>query len=440
ERLKLSFTDPDKIRELEQRIGPRGKTEIGDLADLVGGIPAVAGGILGGLGGTVGGFGIGAVPGAAIGFGAGEAVRQSIGGLIRSFTESLSPQEQKDIIVNKLVLRPLKTTAYTYVGGRVIGYMASRFPKLLGILTGETSEVIKEALNDPKVADLGLKTGDEALRNAVKIGGEQAIKLRDSFIKSFQEAFKKLTGKNADKLVKRSNLWNEFEAILESKGIKITGNLDNPLDFSISKVKANPGEITKIKDVYEALRNWTDFSLQGVVQLKQLVGALTKFANEAGGASKSPILGAYYHTIDNLIKTNLTKTQRGIYSQMNNIFSKHIDLFDEMVDAFNSGDPFARVANALGRNKDSLRQVLKFYEKMSGEKVLPIIAGREIAAEKTSGGLLGTGLGFRNFLDFFWSPSSQARTVIFAGRAIKPVEKGYQKVQEFVGKNIMRLK
>ncbi len=440
ERLKLSFTDPDKIKELEQRIGTRGKTEIGDIADLVGGIPALTGGILGGLGGAVGGFGVGAVPGAAIGFGAGEAVRQSIGGLIKSFTEDLSPQEQKDIIINKLVLKPLKTVAYTYLGGKVIGYVASRLPKLLGILTGETDEVIRTALNDPKVADQGLKSGDQALRKAVEIGGEQSIKLRDSFFKSYSAAFNKLTEQTPGKLIKRNDLWKGIEKILESNGVKITGNPANPLDFSISKIKANPGEIGKIKDVWEALRNWTDFSLEGTVKFKQLVGALTKFANEAGGASKSPVLGKYYHTIDNLIKTNLIEPQRKIYSQMNDIFSKHIDLFDEMVDAFNSGDAFSRLANALGKNKDTLRQVLKFYEELSGKKVLPLIAGREIAVEKTSGGLLGTGLGFRNFLDFFWSPSSQARFVIGTGRAVKPLEKGYQKAQEFVGKNIMRLK
>ena len=85
---------------------------------------------------------------------------------------------------------------------------------------------------------------------------------------------------------------------------------------------------------------------------------------------------------------------------------------DEMVDAFNSGDPFTRLANSLGKNKDTLRHIVEFYEKRSGQKILPLVAGRELAMEKTAAfGFLNP----RSWIDFFISPETQAKAVVGIG-------------------------
>ena len=97
---------------------------------------------------------------------------------------------------------------------------------------------------------------------------------------------------------------------------------------------------------------------------------------------------------------------------LNKNFSSQIELYDDIVDAFNSGDPFTKLANALGKNKDTLRQTLEFYEKKSGKKVLPIVAGRELAMEKTAAfGFLNP----RSWIDLLISPKTQAKGITKLG-------------------------
>lgn len=310
------------------------------------------------------------------------------------------------------------------VGGAVVGaalplavdfgkYALSRVPKLLGIATGEKVETINAALKNPQIADQGVQQGDDALRSVVKEGSKKSVQMRNEFVKSYSKSFDKIVSSNKS-ITSKGALTNEFKEMLADQGVVFRKG--GVMDFTTSKIKANPGEVTKIKDAYQAIRGWHDFTPKGVNSLKQLVGDFTRFPAEAGGVSKSPTLGMFYHSLDETIKNGLPAGKQAAYEQLNTKFSNNIDLFNDMVDAFNSGDPFSKLANALGNNKDTLRQVLKFYEKQGGKDVTALVAGRELAAEKTSGGLLGTGLGFRNFLDFLWSPESQAKTTLGIGR------------------------
>src|SRR3990167_3730235 len=279
-------------------------------------------------------------------------------------------------------------------------YIVSRFPKLLGIFTGEDTDIIKVALKDPDTADLGIKGGDVALRKAVNIGSQKSVQLRDSFVKGHAEAFQILAKENTQKLVKKSQIWDGFYNAL-GKDVKI--GTKGELDFTTSQIKANPGEIAKIKDTMEALKKWDDFSLAGINKLKQLVGKLTRFPSEAGGTSKSPVLGKFYNNIDNLIKENLPKESRDAYTELNKNFTDKIELYEDIVDAFS-------------KNKDTLRQSIELYEKESGEKVLPIVAGRELSLErKAAFGFLNP----RSWIDLFISPETQAKVVTGFGRLKK---------------------
>ena len=414
-RMKMSFVDPNKIKAIEQMAGTRGKFDWNDIADVIGGVPALAGGILGGITGGAAG-GIGAVPGAAIGIGAGEAVRQSMGTVIKQWEEGKIEQQE---VAKRLFVKPIISTTTALIGGKIFekvgNYIASRVPKLFGILSGESPETIKNALKSPQQADQALKGGDMVLRNIIQKAGEMSIKLRDVFHKAHSAAKQALFSKvGKDKLVNRSNLWDDFYKILESKGVKITGNMDDPLNFTTSGTIANSGEISKIKAVYEALRQWNDFSLQGIDKFRQLVGVLTKFADDAGKVSKSPILGTYYHKIGGLLKNNLDDTSRKAYEEINSKFSSQIDLYDDMVDAFNSGDPFTRLAGALGDNKDSLRMLLNFYKEKTGQDILAVVSGRKLGAERQAAfGFLNP----REWIDLVWSPSSQMRFILATSRA-----------------------
>ncbi len=300
------------------------------------------------------------------------------------------------------------------VAGKPAGYLKERFPKLLGIFTGEDTDIIKQALDNPFAADKGIQGGDEALRKIVNIGSEKSVKLKNSFIGGYKESKNQLLGSYNQKiLLPKNDLLGEFNKLLKENKVIIKNGMP---DFSISPINANPGEVSKINAVYEALRKYPKFTLDELDDFKILVGKLTKFATEAGGSSKSPILGRFYHIIDIIIKEKLPKDLADKYTILNKTFSENIELFDDMVDAFNSGDPFTKLSNVFGKNKDTLRQVIDFYEKQSGEEILPVVAGRELAMErKAAFGFLNP----RSWIDLFISPKLQAKIITRIGKLKK---------------------
>lgn len=307
-------------------------------------------------------------------------------------------------LVNKGTKNLAKNTAKT---------VETKTPKLLSIFTGEDNAVIEKALKFPDQADIGIQGGDEALRLAVQKGSETSVKAKDSFIRAYTTAFKDLVKENPNKLVSKQKILYQFVDDLDKSGVKVKNGKP---DFTTSLIKANPGEATKIQDAYNAIKKWNDWSLEGTNELKQLVGRLTKFATEQGGASKSPFLGKFYNFIDTEIKNGLPKEQRKLYQEMNDKFSSNIGLYDDMVDAFNSGDPFTKLAQLFSKNKDSLRQVIDFYEKTTGEQISPIVAGRQLAEDKPAAfGFLNP----RQWIDFFISPKTQAKVVTKVGRLKK---------------------
>ena len=289
-------------------------------------------------------------------------------------------------------------------------YLSSRFPKLLGIFTGENDDIIRTALKNPEVANLGIEQGDEALRKAVSEGAENSIKIKNAFIKGFSEAKNNIMGEYTKTLIPKNNIIGEFNKLLKENGVII--GKDGKLNFTISLIKANPGEITKIKDAYAALKKWDKFTIDSLDEYKQLIGKLTRFATEAGVPSKSPFLGKLYNNLNEIAYSKLPKDIAEKYKLLNQKFSNGIEMYDEIVDAFNSGDPFTKLANSLGKNKDTLRQIIEFYEQKTGKDVLPIVAGRELAMEKTAAfGFLNP----RSWIDFFISPKVQAKIITKIG-------------------------
>jgi len=421
ERLKFSFGDKEtrgELHESESGFAKGGFKEFaGDVADVGGAAFPIIGGFLGALGGTVAGFGVGSVPGAAIGVTAGEGARQSIGQLLGVRGGSTAKEE---------VIAPVKEGAITLVGGKVLqkvgGYAASRFPKLLGIFTGESDDAVRAAMANPREADLALKNGDEVLRNAVNEAAEKSIQLREGFYKGYQESFEKISSVYGNRTVNRDNVIQKFNELLTEKGV-VFGK-DGTLDFATSKIVANPGEVTKIKQAVNAIQKWDDWSLNGVVKLRQLVGGLTKFPNESGGASKSPLLGNFYHFMNEEIKRNLPQGAKKEYEHMNRVFSQNIDMFDDMVEAFNKGDAFTRVAGIFGKNRDELRTIIQFYEKEAGgDSIQGIVAGREIGLEKTAAfGFLNP----RSWVDFFISPSAQGKVITAPSQIVNTLSKPFK--------------
>jgi hypothetical protein len=315
------------------------------------------------------------------------------------------------------------------VAGRVLKYAAGRSnSKLLSIITGEGTDVIESALKNPTAADTAIANGDDALRTVVSNAGSKSIALRDGFQKAYRTGIDEI-GKavqaetGSPTITTRKDVQSNLVRALEGSKINVTKN--GTLDFSQSQVQANPGEMTKIQQAYDAVRTWKDFSFAGTDELKHLFGKLTKFADEAGVPSKSPTLGRAYNGLNNLITDKVPKSLATEYSAANSKYSKTIDLYDDMVDAFNKGDPFSRVANLFSKNKDTLRQIVDFYDSNSGNpSVAGTVAGRELSAEKAASfGILNP----RTWMDFIFSPKLQAQMITKLGHAENAV-KGATKV------------
>jgi len=340
-------------------------------------------------------------------------VGAGMGAVVGAAAPTIAAGVQKAIpVVRKLASKvpsAIKSTAQP--GIKTSGYIRSRGPKALAILTGEDLDAVTAALKNPQAADIGIKGGDEALRKAVKTAGEKSIHIKSQFVKTYADAKKKLLGSLASKnIITKNNLVGELNSVLKSHGVTIKGG---QLDFSTSNIKANPGEISKLKAAYESIRNWSDKTVSGIDDLKQHIGKLTRFADEAGVPSKSPALGEFYHRLDTIIKKRLPDNLSKQYTELNSKFSSSIDLFDDMVEAFNSGDPFTKVAGAFGKNKDVLRNIIKFYGEQTGEDLTAIMAGRELSMEKQAAfGLLNP----RSWIDLIFSPSGQAKFISWLGK------------------------
>src|SRR3990167_358029 len=156
---------------------------------------AKTGSIIGGTAGASTGLEEGATVGStlkntAIGVAGGAAV----GGVLGGVTGAVKPVAE---VVKKGVQKTVKA-------------VDNKVPKLLSIFTGESDDVVNAALKNPKVADLGIQGGDVALRKAVQTGADSSIKAKTSFIQAHSDAFKKLVGKNPNKLVTRQKLLYQF--------------------------------------------------------------------------------------------------------------------------------------------------------------------------------------------------------------------------------------
>lgn len=305
--------------------------------------------------------------------------------------------------------------------GRVLKYAAGRLDsKALSILTGEGTDVVESALKNPRAADAAIANGDEALRTVVQKGATQTVAIRDTFNKAYRTGMEEI-GKQAQAVTGKATLTDKkvvqdtFKKVLESAKVAVKGN---KLDFSQSQIQANPGEMAKVQQAYDAIKTWKDWSFAGTEDFKHLVGKLTKFADDAGTPSKSPTLGRAYNALNNVIKDSLPENLAKEYASANSKYSKTIDLYDEMVDAFNKGDPFSRVANLFSKNKDSLRQIVDFYDEKTGEGVAATVAGRELSAEKQAAfGLLNP----RSWIDLLFSPKLQATGITALGKGQEAV-------------------
>lgn len=415
ERLKLSFGGPEaqaKKKKIEEQAGLRGKFDIGDIADIVGGTLPIVGSILGGTATAVSTLGTGTLGGIALGAGAGEATKEAVGRMLGV---------RSDVSVTSEIAQPIMSGILTYAGGKVLqkvgGYVAGRFPKAASVITGEQDPIIRSALANPKAADIGIAQGDDALRSIVKKGAEGSLKLKNDFIKTHIAGMQKLFKGNTAKIANRSELLSAFQKSLNEAESTITKTGKLILDKEFKA--AYPQRAFQIKQAFNLIKSQKKFTFESLYKLKQAVGQNAKFPKVPGVASKNPVLGSFYHYLNEFIKAKVPKNVATKYNNLNEIFTDHIRIYDQLVEAFNKGDPFKKVASVFAENNDTIRRLMQFYEEATGEKIMGAVAGRAIASEKQASFFLNP----RAIIDLIISPKAQAKGVTISGRIGQRVSK-----------------
>lgn len=298
------------------------------------------------------------------------------------------------------------------LAGATLSYFSRRIPKLLGMISGESVDIVEQGLRNPQAVDIGLEQGNVAIRNTIKQGSKGAIKLRGNFNKSFNSAMKTVFD-SADETIPKKTILSQFDDLLKGAKVKIKRG---KLDFDISNIKANPGEVTKINNAYKSVKNWDDFSVAGVNKLKQNIGKFTRYTTEGGlTTARSDTLNRLYGQVDDLIVTSLPESSKNMYIANNRIYSKNIGLLDDLVDVFTKGkSKFSRITGLFGKNKDELREIIEMAEGVGVTKDLPgIVAGRELGLEK---GGIGS-LDIRSAFDVLFSPKAQGKLITTIGKA-----------------------
>jgi hypothetical protein len=268
-RLKQAFGSQEtraRARQLETLEGRRGRLDMGDIADVAGGIPSLAGFIGGGaLGGLLGGAG-GAIAGSAGGAGLGEGVRQAIGGVLGT-QERFEPKE---------VALETAFGAIPGVGGKLLKPFAKVTGKSLGKVGGalgrtffgvKGESAIKARFADPYGVTKFLSTTRRQPGGAQLSDFEDLVK---GGVKSVADASRKAFTQAEDNLVKavipRRTVVDQSKYVLRDV-------LDVPklTKSSVKTSGASEADVRTINKILDIINTQKDFSTKGIVTMKRRI-------------------------------------------------------------------------------------------------------------------------------------------------------------------------
>ena len=101
--------------------------------------------------------------------------------------------------------------------GKATALVADKTLRFMSILTGKGSDIVKQALSNPKLEDEGINRGDEALREVVLQGQKASEGIYRSFLKGHGLAMDQVLGKQAQSLISRNKIKSLFNNILQGE-------------------------------------------------------------------------------------------------------------------------------------------------------------------------------------------------------------------------------
>jgi len=333
-RLKQAFGSQEtraRARQLETLEGRRGRLDMGDIADVAGGIPSLAGFIGGGaLGGLLGGAG-GAIAGSAGGAGLGEGVRQAIGGVLGT-QERFEPKE---------VALETAFGAIPGVGGKLLKPFAKglrmafkpiknlRIPEFVS--STDFVQAAKGGFLNPRL-QRQITSGEFTEDTLAGIIRSATKDFRTKSFTAFKTGLSTMKGKvSRDKTLREinSSIRKEFE--LSERGVILEGLVERGV---------LPKELNQIKTLLHTTNKYKDFSVQGVQKLKTIVNKFWKDNPDYNNLNRVVSLIAGEKGVLNTVSKAADKT--GQLDKLLKSATKDIDLLKKLK------------INVIGKNADRI--------------------------------------------------------------------------------------
>lgn len=272
------------------------------------------------------------------------------------------------------------------LAGRGLAKIGEKSPKIFNITTGGQEKAFEFHLKNPKAAKTAVKMGktfDDILDDAQRATDIVKKQYADEYvngIKQLKAQYPRKTAQLAMNKNKARAMINRIGAGFDVRFDAKAGKVVFDKGGRVSPLKGN--ERTAVKEAFEALYTWDDWSVNGSVKFLEKLNATRKF--EQGVVTKdSKIVGNLYNTM----RKQITKRFDGVDDFLVNQ-SAGKELVKNAEDLFSASrinspkkqiSAIMRTSHIMDENREPFFRLARQLEKESGVSLL-----KELAAAETS--------------------------------------------------------
>lgn len=410
ERFKLSFGSPaeiQKLKDLEAGAGLRGRPDVGDIADVAGGLVRELGFVGGSIAGGLSGGPAGGILGAGAGSGLGEYFRQRLGELLGVQKDTTKEEQLKE------VMQEAAMGSASEIGGKFVLEPAMKVAgKALKPLTQKVGSVSREILTDvlsrttsaPQKAIEQILSATKPERKLIKEAASSKTTITD-VAKSLSKEVKKydeITSKafsealEATKKIypykKTGKLLVQRELNDATKGIPgifrdfrvAVTDLGKKLNFDkLNSAIVSEGERKNLQRMMDTVTKQKDFSVQGVQDVAARLYQFRRYAE--GGIMQSSALA-------NKVYGKYVESIGQVYPELAKLrteFSARKEITDTLNDVFKlkDTDPKAvktavsRLKSIYNEDNEIYLDTIKNFGKLTGNDFVSTLAGSQFTKE-----------------------------------------------------------
>lgn len=262
--------------------------------------------------------------------------------------------------------------AFNLLGKGISAVASKAGPSALSFTSGVPKNAIDQAIKNPTVA----KEGVSASVNDVRSKAVSSLQsLHSDLAGEFKAGLSKVNPAPVDGASLGSQLFQNAKAISQEYKVGLQGATPS---FQKSAI-VSAGEQRNVKEAFNTIKTWSDFSPQGMQGLSARIGALKKW-DEAGTPRASAIVGRIYSNVNDAIKTNYPDL-----ASLRTNYAKNRKVLDEIGNVLSAGKDkptqiqasVSRLDNLFSQNKDEYLNAIKQLSDRSGVDYLSLLAGGE---------------------------------------------------------------